>query len=83
MNEITIEIKDLNIVDNELSDIDDNSLRLLSGSGPITGLAAAFTTTLGIGLYGLSEGQSTQSVWKQQVIFEGTAFVGGFFTPSP
>jgi hypothetical protein len=83
MSEITIKIENLEVVDDELLEIDDNSLHSLSGSGILSGLGAAFGTTLGIGIYGLSTGQSTQSIWNQQVIFGGTAFVGGLLVPGP
>jgi hypothetical protein len=83
MSAITIKIENLDVVNAELSEIDDSLLQSLSGSGPISGLGAAFGTTLGIGLYGLATGQSTQSIWNQQVIFGGTAFVGGLLVPGP
>jgi hypothetical protein len=83
MSEITIKIDNLDITNTEMSEIDDNLLNSLSGSGPIAGFAAGFGTTLGIGLYGLSKGQSTQSIWEQQVFFGGAAFIGGLLTPGP
>ena len=83
MNQITIEIKDLTTVNNELSDIDDSLLRSLSGSGLLTAVGAAFTATLGVGINGLYYGQSTKSILEQQVIYGGTAFIGGFLIPSP
>jgi hypothetical protein len=81
MNEITIKIENLDVVNAELSEIDDGLLQLVSGTGPIAGFGAAFGTTLGIGIYGLATGQSTQSIWNQQVIFGGSAFLGGLLVP--
>ena len=83
MNEIAIKIDNLDITNTEMSDLDDNLLNSLSGSGPIAGFAAGFGTTLAIGLYGLSQGQSTKSILDQQIIFGGGAFIGGLLTPGP
>ena len=68
---------------NDLTDVSAESLGSILGAGLITGVGAAFGTTLGIGLYGLASGQSTQSIVQQQVLIGGPAFVGGFLTPGP
>ena len=75
-----IKIREL---ENDLTDVGAQELGSVSGAGPIAGGIAAGTTMLGIGIYGLLKGQSIQSVHEQQLIFGGTAFLGGFFTPGP
>ena len=75
-----IKIREL---EKDLISVPAEELGSVSGAGPITGGIAAGTTMLGIGIYGILKGQSIQSVHEQQLIFGGSAFLGGFFTPGP
>ena len=61
----------------------DGESHTIHGGGPISGLAAAFGTTLGIGINGLVTGQSSGSILQQQVAFGVPAFIGGALVPGP
>ena len=75
-----IQLKDLDL---EMTEVTDDHLILVMGSGPISAFASAFATTAGIGINGLVTGQSTSSILSQQASFGIPAFIGGFLIPGP
>jgi hypothetical protein len=75
-----IQFKDLDL---EMTEVTDDDLMSVLGSGPISAFASAFATTAGIGINGLVTGQSTSSILSQQATFGVPAFIGGLLIPGP